>query len=248
MTLGEKIKLLRTKKGFTQELLAEKLNVSRSAIAKWETDSGVPDISNLKLIAQIFTISIDKLLGDASRIESKTLADIVEKCDCSEYAGYYYDIEMNGWNDGVYNVLIIGEDKDFIFYRKYIKERYIHGLLGKLYITSLSKTKKCKNSSDTAEFEGRKYFYRKHVFVELVKEGLIKGFLDFRDDDYRDVVVDDFSESKICFKFGKEIDTIKISRVEEIDAGNTDSSLQEQMDGNNKSKFIKETNYEDTTN
>lgn len=39
MTLGEKIKRLRTEKGITQESLAEKVNVSRSAIAKWETNS-----------------------------------------------------------------------------------------------------------------------------------------------------------------------------------------------------------------
>lgn len=38
MTLGEKIRFLRSKESITQEELAEKLNVSRSAIAKWETE------------------------------------------------------------------------------------------------------------------------------------------------------------------------------------------------------------------
>lgn len=57
MTIGDKIKLLRTEKGITQEALAKKLNVSRSAIAKWETNSGVPEVSNLKIISKLFDIS-----------------------------------------------------------------------------------------------------------------------------------------------------------------------------------------------
>lgn len=44
MTIGEKIKQLRSEKGLSQEKLAERLNVSRSAIAKWETDGGIPEI------------------------------------------------------------------------------------------------------------------------------------------------------------------------------------------------------------
>ena len=48
MTLGEKIREARRKCGFSQERLAEKMSVSRSAIAKWETDKGLPDVGNLK--------------------------------------------------------------------------------------------------------------------------------------------------------------------------------------------------------
>lgn len=47
MTMGAKIKQLRSKKGLSQEKLAEKLNVSRSAVAKWEADGGIPEIDNL---------------------------------------------------------------------------------------------------------------------------------------------------------------------------------------------------------
>lgn len=56
MTLGENIKFLRKKNGITQEYLAEKLNVSRSAIAKWETDNGIPEIGNLKMISKMMII------------------------------------------------------------------------------------------------------------------------------------------------------------------------------------------------
>jgi len=50
MTLGEKIKEARAAGGLTQEELASKLMVSRQAVTKWETDKGIPDVENLKLI------------------------------------------------------------------------------------------------------------------------------------------------------------------------------------------------------
>ena len=52
MTLGEKIREARRKCGLSQEQLADKMSVSRSAIAKWETDKGFPDIENLKAAAE----------------------------------------------------------------------------------------------------------------------------------------------------------------------------------------------------
>ena len=43
--LSEKLKQLRNESGLTQEQVAEKLNCTRSAIARWETDKGIPDIT-----------------------------------------------------------------------------------------------------------------------------------------------------------------------------------------------------------
>ena len=51
MNLGEKIKERRKQAGLTQEQLAERLNVSRQAITKWETNKGIPDIANLIAIS-----------------------------------------------------------------------------------------------------------------------------------------------------------------------------------------------------
>ena len=63
MTLGEKLKKLRTDKGLTQEELAEKLYVTRTAISKWESDRGYPSIDALKAISKFFSVSIDELLS-----------------------------------------------------------------------------------------------------------------------------------------------------------------------------------------
>ena len=64
MTLGEKIREARSKYGLSQEQLAEKMSVSRSAVAKWETDKGLPDVGNLKLLARLLNVSVDQLLDE----------------------------------------------------------------------------------------------------------------------------------------------------------------------------------------
>ena len=63
MTFGEKLKKLRTDNRFTQDELAQQLYVTRTAISKWESGRGYPNIDSLKLIARLFSVSIDELLS-----------------------------------------------------------------------------------------------------------------------------------------------------------------------------------------
>lgn len=69
MTFGEKLKTARLKAGYTQEELAARLTVSRAAIAKWESDRGMPDVANLKAIAGVLNVSTDYLLDDGNPID-----------------------------------------------------------------------------------------------------------------------------------------------------------------------------------
>ena len=62
MDLKEKLKSIRKENNLTQEQLAESLNVTRQAVAKWELGETIPDISNLILISNKFNISLDRLL------------------------------------------------------------------------------------------------------------------------------------------------------------------------------------------
>lgn len=62
-TMGKRIMALRKAAGMTQEQLAEKLGVSPQAVSKWENDISCPDISALPLIASLFGVSTDQLLG-----------------------------------------------------------------------------------------------------------------------------------------------------------------------------------------
>lgn len=75
MTFGTKLKQARQKAKLSQEQLAEKLSVSRSAVAKWETDKGMPDIDNLKAISQLLDISIDYLLAEDEQISFQTIKE-----------------------------------------------------------------------------------------------------------------------------------------------------------------------------
>ena len=73
--LSEKLKQLRSKSGLTQEQVAEKLNVTRSAIARWETDKGIPDITNLIAISELYDITVDELIKGSENVEQKIKAD-----------------------------------------------------------------------------------------------------------------------------------------------------------------------------
>ena len=66
MTLSEKLQNLRRAAGFSQEQLAERLNVTRQAVSKWETGEGKPDIDNLLPLAKLLGTTVDHLLDHAA--------------------------------------------------------------------------------------------------------------------------------------------------------------------------------------
>ena len=63
MEFNEKLQELRKQKGLTQEELAVSLYVSRTAISKWESGRGYPNIESLKDIAKFFSVTVDELLS-----------------------------------------------------------------------------------------------------------------------------------------------------------------------------------------
>lgn len=79
MIFSEKLQLLRTNKGITQEELANTLQVSRQAVAKWESGTVYPDILNLIRISNFFHMTIDFLVKDSqcsANIEKRIDGDI----------------------------------------------------------------------------------------------------------------------------------------------------------------------------
>lgn len=84
-TMGQIIKRLRKERNLTQEELAEQLNISAPAISKWETDTGMPDISQVVPIANLFGVPTDVLFGvhgtDHTEEIHERLAEIYRLCD-----------------------------------------------------------------------------------------------------------------------------------------------------------------------
>ena len=97
MTTGEKIALLRKKKGMTQEELAEALQVSRQSVSRWEMDAAFPETDKLIKLSRLFDCSIDFLLNESiQEIEKSTApksgADFSVR-DCHQFireCGYFF--------------------------------------------------------------------------------------------------------------------------------------------------------------
>lgn len=64
MILAEKIIKLRKQLGWSQEELAEKMNISRQSVSKWESANSIPDLNKILMLAEIFDVSTDFLLKD----------------------------------------------------------------------------------------------------------------------------------------------------------------------------------------
>ena len=75
MKISQVLKGIRQENQLTQETLAERLKVSRSAIARWESKKGIPEIGSLIAISREFDISLDTLIKEDERLEKKVIED-----------------------------------------------------------------------------------------------------------------------------------------------------------------------------
>ena len=76
MNFSEKLYELRKKEGLSQEELAEKVNVSRQTISKWEMGQSSPEMEKLVNLSKIFDISLDELVGNDDINEKEPQEDV----------------------------------------------------------------------------------------------------------------------------------------------------------------------------
>ena len=62
MSLGENLQFLRKRNDITQEQLAEKLNISRQSVSKWESDTAFPEMDKLMQLSEMFNCSLDDII------------------------------------------------------------------------------------------------------------------------------------------------------------------------------------------
>ena len=102
MTLGKKLALYRASRGLTQQQLGEHLRVSAQAISKWENDLTTPDVNTLKELAELYRVTLDKLVDLSEDVEDmpteSAYADVRGKILCVNCGRYYEqkDIKIGG--------------------------------------------------------------------------------------------------------------------------------------------------------
>lgn len=102
MTLGEKILALRKSRGWSQEQLADELNVSRQSVSKWELGEAAPELDKIVLLSKVFSVSTDELLNGKTMSsqkpshnpDSQVLAQIVSAIKRNWYKLGYL---LTGW-------------------------------------------------------------------------------------------------------------------------------------------------------
>ena len=102
MIFSEKLQLIRKNKGLTQEELAEKLSVSRQAVAKWESGQVYPEIANLIQLSNLFNVTVDYLVRDQECMincagePNKKIEQLIEfrlEANVNTYAAYANEVE-----------------------------------------------------------------------------------------------------------------------------------------------------------
>ncbi|HCC38213.1 MAG TPA: XRE family transcriptional regulator [Treponema sp.] len=127
MEFGEKLQQLRKNCGFTQEQLAEKIFVSRTAISKWESGRGYPSLDYLKSISKLFSTSIDELLsgkeliqiiGTDNQKKMKNLRELIFGIfDCLPALLLFLPFFAQRENDVVRHVSLLVLDIDSVYIR-----------------------------------------------------------------------------------------------------------------------------------
>ena len=146
MTLGETIKYYLSQLNMSQTELGDKIGVSRQAVTKWETDTGIPDINNIQSLAKVFHISIDTLLShhiDTPYV-SKIEYDLDTPKDFDINLGTLGDVSIEGYEGEKLLIQLSSSSysdlqKDFKIKFDDNKEKLDIDLMTKEYVTKIQR-------------------------------------------------------------------------------------------------------------
>ena len=125
MNFSEKLQLLRKNKGYTQETFAEKLNVSRQAVAKWESGQAYPDISNLIQISNMMNVTVDYLVRDQEcslqpiSLNNTNIDELIDfrlEANKNTYAGFMNETDSTRFDSHDFRY----EKDNFVYHDTYV--------------------------------------------------------------------------------------------------------------------------------
>ena len=125
MIFSEKLVVLRKNKGMTQDALAEKLNVSRQAVAKWESGQAYPDISNLIQISDLMNVTVDYLVRDGECMmnvlpgENPDLDQLIQfrlEANVNTYAAFMNEVQSTRIDSHDFRY----ENGDYVYHDTYV--------------------------------------------------------------------------------------------------------------------------------
>lgn len=90
MRFGEKLYSLRKQRGMTQMELAEKLDISRQAVSRWERGTAEPSTENLVSIGKLFDVSVDALMNENVQLQIESAVQIAVKDQESDESTNFY--------------------------------------------------------------------------------------------------------------------------------------------------------------
>lgn len=107
---------LRTKKGMSQDELAEKVFVTRQAVSRWETGETTPNTETLKLLSKLFDVSINTLLGSPQKLICQCCGMPLEDSNISREKDGFFNEEYCKWcyADGEFVYTSLAELTDFL--------------------------------------------------------------------------------------------------------------------------------------
>ena len=116
METKDMIRELRTKKGLSQDELAEKVFVTRQAVSRWENGETTPNTETLKLLSKLFDVSINTLLGSPRQLICQCCGMPLEDASISKEPDGFFNEEYCKWcyTDGKFVYKSLDELTDFL--------------------------------------------------------------------------------------------------------------------------------------
>lgn len=194
MTLGKRIQELRKQNNFSQEQLAEKLEVSRQAISKWELDQSIPDTDKIIQLSFLFKVSTDYLLIEGFTISSQqntndsTNKNMLSLDSYNDFIGRWVKVFLDDKGfGGLYQVAMLHTDDNYLLFHDKKNKKGILRIKSILSISDADIYKKTSTKIPDIQLDNLplsnplKYFEGKHCMIRYICKSIFstpQGYFD----------------------------------------------------------------------